>query len=809
LVGCDSPETATSALASGRAARVLSHTVSRPALVLAAGVAFGALLGEDLGSRAAAVLVGLASCLISLALVGREARWGWRCLRATAVALGAAGASIDTAAYDRTPLAAWAATGQGEDTPLEIVGRAAMDSRLVEERALLVIDVERGSLQGRAVEVRGRVRVDVGGSSGALKVLQGETIGLFATLKSPRGALNPGVTDASVVARRAGVHAYGSCKSRLLLRRVTTASRMPLVHAIARCREWGRERIEALLPAGEEATLVKAMVLGDRSGMDRSTAEAFRMAGTYHVLAISGAQVALLAGLLVLALSRLGASPSWVAVLTSTVLALYAGFVGGDVPVVRAAVMATVLLLGRAFDLDADGANLLGLAGGILLVVRPAWVFDVGFQLSFVATLGLIVWAPPLIRLMPRWPLRLEVGLAASLAAQAPLTPLLLLHFHRLPLASLFLNLAAVPLSSAVFLAGLCVLAASLVCPPLAPTVADIAWLAAHALLRSAEAATLMPGLDLRLPAPSFAALTAYVSGLALLGGCGAARRGLALLGVGCALLVAGPGVSLADGRLHLAMLDVGTADCLVVHSPSGRTWVVDVGGYAGRLEPGEASVGPYLWWRGVRRIDRLLLTHAHFDHTAGAPFLVRTFRPREIWEGVSPLSSAEARRLERGAAAARASRVCVYRGVATTWDGVDVKVLWPQGGRRPTRVENNQSVVVAMGFGTVTLLLAGDVGTDIERQIDRPRCQVVKVPHHGSRSSSSPEFVCDIRPRLALVSVGRGRTGFPSHEVLERYVRAGAVVLRTDRDGAILASTDGSRLWVRTERDGRERRLL
>ena len=149
-----------------------------------------------------------------------------------------------------------------------------------------------------------------------------------------------------------------------------------------------RERLTEILLPGPERGLVLAMVLGDRSELDEETAEAFRASGTYHVLALSGAQVALVAGLIVGALRWLRVGPGLEAVLASAAVWFYALLVGGDVPIVRAALMASAVLAGRAFDLAGEAANLLGLAALALLVVRPAWALDVGFQLSFGATLG-------------------------------------------------------------------------------------------------------------------------------------------------------------------------------------------------------------------------------------------------------------------------------------------------------------------------------------------------------------------------------------------------------------------------------------
>ena len=224
--------------------------------------------------------------------------------------------------------------------------------------------------------------------------------------------------------------------------------------AAARARQWARGRILAVVPSGAEQALVRAMVLGDRAGLDDDTAEAFRIAGTYHVLALSGAQVALIAALLTALARRAVGSPAWSGLMVAGALAFYAQLVGGDVPIVRATVMAVVLLAGRALALDADGANLLGLAAVVLEVHRPSAVGDVGFQLSFAATLGLIVFTRPLLARAPALPLGLHVALAGSLAAQAPLVPLLAAHFHRVAPAALLLNLVAVPLSAGVLLAG-------------------------------------------------------------------------------------------------------------------------------------------------------------------------------------------------------------------------------------------------------------------------------------------------------------------------------------------------------------------
>ncbi len=260
--------------------------------------------------------------------------------------------------------------------------------------------------------------------------------------------------------------------------------------------------------------------------------------------------------------------------------------------------MAIVLLAGRALALDADGANLLGLAAVVLQVHRPSAVGDVGFQLSFAATLGLIVFTRPLLARAPALPLGLHVALAGSLAAQAPLVPLLAAHFHRVAPAALLLNLVAVPLSAGVLLAGATAVGVSAFSDGAGAIAGALAWMLAHALLASGEVVRQFPALDHRMPDPSIAAAALYACGLIVLA-VRPGRRAVLLTLAGLAGVMAGRG-PVADGRVHVTILDVGQGDSIVVRSPRGRAWVVDAGPAFGSRDMGESVVAPYLWSHGL-----------------------------------------------------------------------------------------------------------------------------------------------------------------------------------------------------------------
>jgi competence protein ComEC len=780
----------------------------RPARpLLAVGVAFagGALVGQAATILAPLLLALATACLVSALAATRLSRIA---VMAAAFAGGAGAAGIERAAHEQTPLRMWVAKAEAGETPVLVTGVAAADALDAQGRRSVVLDVETLTIGGTEQRMAGRARIEVAGMAppeGAprFEIADGDRLAVWTALRPPRGFGNPGSFDVAAHARRQGIHALGYCKSARLGRVLGPADVGWLRAAASRVRRWARGAFEAYMLPGPEQGLARAMVLGDRTGVDAETADAFRVAGTYHILAISGAQVALLAGILAVLLARVQAGPSVSAVAIPLSLAFYAQLVGGDAPVVRAAVMAGVLVVGRALDLDADLANLLGLAALALLVHRPSAIADVGFQLSFGATLGILLLTPVLVERLPTLPLRLELALAASLAAQAAITPLLVLHFNRLAPAALILNLVAVPLSAAVLLTGALVLVAALLLPVLAPWMGDVAWIAAHALLVSGEPGR-WPPLDVRAPAPGALAVAVHLAGLILLQG----RRvvaGLTLVLAGAAAFVVGPG-AVADGRMALTVLDVGQGDCLVLRSPRGRSWLVDAGGgFDSRFDPGEAVVGPYLWSQGMRRLEGVVVTHAHPDHVGGVPFLLRGFGIGEVWEGVAPRHDRGYHKLNAALKEAAVRRRTVRRGVVTTWDGVVIRVVWPEpSGGPPWSTRNDDSVVLDVSYGDVHFLLAGDIEDGAESRLPPARAQVLKVPHHGSKSSTSPGFIAAVGPRLAIVSAGyKNRFGHPHPTVVERLHRAGVRLYRTDRDGAVTVSTDGSAIWVRTFREG------
>jgi competence protein ComEC len=270
------------------------------------------------------------------------------------------------------------------------------------------------------------------------------------------------------------------------------------------------------------------------------------------------------------------------------------------------------------------------------------------------------------------------------------------------------------------------------------------------------------------------------------------------------------------DGLLHLTFLDVGQGDSLLLRFPRGSTMLVDAGGLAGSsgFDIGDRVVAPVLREKGIRQLDYVVLTHGDPDHIGGAAAIVREFRPREVWEGIPVPRFEPLTALRVEAQAARAHWRNVYRGSRLSVDGVDIEAVHPgPADWERQKVRNDDSVVLDVRWRDVSVLLTGDVSREVERTLVEATppapVRVLKVPHHGSLTSSSPEFLEAIQPQIAVFSAGRANHfGHPAPPVLQRYRDIGAAIFRTDQDGAITVDTDGHSIEVHTF-TGRTLRLV
>ena len=666
----------------------------------------------------------------------------------------------------------------------------------------------------------GGVTLSVGGSVPEERLLAWRArrvIEAPMTFRRPARFLNDGVPDFERELAIDGVTLLGTVKSGRLVEVVARGG--PLDELAADVRAHVRRALSRWVEPYDSvsAAIAAAVLIGDRTGLPDETRNALQAAGTYHVIAISGGNIAILAAVAGGLLAVCGIRGRLASVLAVAVLVAYAMVVTAGPSVWRATLMAIVYFTARAIDQRTPVWQAAAVAAAIEVVVRPLDVGDPGFILTFGATAALLEAARRGASLLPRsrvwsW---VVASVIASVAVEAALLPVSASAFSRVTSAGLALNLLAVPSMGVVQIAALIVALADQV-PMLALPAAWAAHAAAVTLVASAHLVTEAPWLTARVPPPSPALMLAYYLALTAL----VAVRGRLRIGAAIAFAMAltsiGTGVDVAGlirpdtapHVLRLTVFDVGQGESMLLETPSRRAILIDAGGApfgSGGLDIGHRVLAPALWARGIRSLDTLLVTHGDPDHLGGAMAVLEDFGPERLWEGVRVPQHMPTEALIDRAARHGISVEPQRAGRDLRIDGVRIRVLHPpQPDWERRRVRNDDSVVLEITYGDVALLLTGDIGAEVEQSIvpllTPARIRILKVAHHGSRTSSSQSLLDAWRPQVAVISCGRGnRFGHPAPEVLRRLEAIGATVLRTDRDGQITIETDGRSVRTRT----------
>jgi competence protein ComEC len=812
------------------------HVFVWPAAALVAGIASGLMLLVPPVPAACAMLAALAAAVRAFArhetrhvLVFVLAGWA-----AAGIALGSHAerlarepelrrAALAPGRAQNGDLASGDRHAAPRGRPVTLVGRLRSDASVSATGVGLALDVEQVESGPASVRVSGGAMLTVLGTLAADRASEwraGRRVRVRATVREPMRYLNPGVADLPLALARRGTVLVGSVKSAAL---VDVLARGPWFRErAASARQHVRRLVGASVGSWDagSAAVVTAILVGDRAGLDKRTERDLQDAGTYHVIAISGGNIAILAACL-LVMCRLLLVP-WRAGLAAVIAALvaYAELAGGGSSVARATTMAVVYLAARLVDQRTSVASALAVAAAIILAASPLALVDASFLLTFGATTAIVIGVPRVMAYVggPRLIRSATALFAASAATEAALLPLGPLFFSRLTLAGLVFNFAAVPLMSVVQIGGMVAVGLAALAPSLAHPAGWVPYEAARALVSSAALVHLVPWVAWRVPAPAPWLLVVYYGALVALVTARtwvrftvpwhrAARRVVVVSWAAAAGLIAAAPVSVRSdaGRLRVTVLDVGQGDATIVQLPSGRTLLVDAGGLGGtaRFDVGERVVAPALWQLGVRRLDVLALTHGDADHVGGAGAVVEAFHPREIWEGVPVRRDPALSSLAALADARRIARRTVQVGDLLR-DGAVAIRAWhpPPPDWERQRVRNDDSLVLEIRYGDVSVVLPGDIGAAIEetlvRQIPGAPTRILKAAHHGSASSSSKRFLEALRPQIVIVSCGRGNLfGHPHPAVLARYRATGTRIYRTDEQGAIAIETDGRHVRV------------
>ena len=774
-------------------ARAVDARLLAPAIAAWAG-ALAVLLGsgwlDGPGQRRLAVVVAVIVAAVAVAVVvgvlARRASRGVGLTASLGLAAGIVAAALQVQALNADPVAAWASTGRNADVvaeitsePLPSAGPAwqTQGQSLVRMRTLTVaVDDE-------------HVRVDLPAVVGMPS---------DAVARAPIGTR---------VRLRGSLHATSSTDAAFMLRaRDVRVERPPgPVDAAANALRAGLVRaLEPVDPGA--ASLVNGLAVGGTALMPALLEQDMRTVGLSHLTAVSGGNVSIILGAILLIAGLLRAPLGVRIALAVLGLGFFIVLVRPQPSVVRAAVMGAIAVIAMSTGGRRSGPSVLAVAVLVLVVLSPPLAVSWGFALSVMATAGIVLLAPAIeerLRL-PHAPPVVVKAVALTTAAQLMTAPLIVAMGATIGWVALPANLLAAPAVAPVTILGLLAALASVVSPSLAGALAAVAavpaawvaWVAQWTASLPGAVAPIPPGATGVLMLAALAVMSVVAVKMARMGGPRPLHRRLSgVLAVALVIVVAIVVVANTRGRMPdgwlLIACDVGQGDALVLRSAAGSTVLVDAG-------PDPTTVDRCLTDAGVGAIDVVVLSHYDSDHIGG---LAGALHGRNVAKViVSPVTD-EAERVDDVRALLAALVVVPARqGMQVTLDGLTMQVLWPAGVPSGSgSVQNDGSVVVLADVDGVTMLLTGDIEQAAQAKVARlvpvSGVDVVKVPHHGS-ANLDPALAAATHPRVAVFSVGADNDyGHPTQKALSVWASTGAVLARTDEQGAlaVIKEPDGT----------------
>jgi competence protein ComEC len=751
---------------------VIAHFLDRYAPHALAGVLCTALaVATTVRASSSALLAGaLLAAVASVLVSGRRARLG-----VLACALGMAGlwwGSVRLDALDRsvlvprigeTGLGVLEITGPARRTPYRLRIPARMRSfRTIplRESVLLELPLGRAPPQGALIETRVEVREPRGPSDGF----------------DERGFLHRRGGEWKIVGRRGGLAGVAD-----RIRRTLATSIAPGL-------------------TGERRAVLAGLVLGEEEGLSESLRDDFRSSGLYHLLAVSGQNVAFVAGGVIVVAWLLGISRLVAEVGALGAICAYVLAVGWQPSVVRAGVAGALASLAWLAARPRDRWYFLLLGAALLLAWNPYGLYEPGFQLSFAAVAAIFVLVPRVERVLAGYPVpeKLATVVAVSGACGLVTAPILLFQFGSVPVYSVLSNALAAPVVGLSFSLALVTALLDHVLPSAAPAAAWVnGWLAAW-VAWCARAVGGLPGAEVGSGMALGVAAALAVAAAAWIRLPRWRRPGFAVL-VGLAALIVGAWhirpqeVRPPPAGLRVTVLDVGQGDAILLEVREGAV-LVDQG-------PPEADVDDQLRRLGVRRVALAVLTHPQRDHVGGAPDLLRRLRVDRILDPRIPGESPDEDAALEEAAERRVPIVTARAGLVFRLGQLRLRVLWPSVEPPAGQDPNLFATVLLASYGGVDVLLPADAESPVTLPLNPPPVEILKVAHHGSADDGLPRLLALTRPQIAVISCGRGNDyGHPTPSTMAALESArGLDVFRTDRDGSVVIESDGRRITTST----------
>jgi len=657
--------------------------------------------------------------------------------------------------------------------------------------------------QGNMVKVNHKIKITVYGKSQLYKY--GDILKIRGTLVLPKAARNPGGFNYQLYLKINGINAliYTDASNVQKVGKVKTSILKNLVYNL----DSGIKHVYYATMSRREAGVLTSMIIGDRSGLEEDIQEDFVKSGVMHILAISGFNIAVILYFANFLLSQVKSGLKYLFLIILVVF--YAIMAGGSPSVTRAALMAVIYLIGKMIGRNSDPLNSLSLSAFIILLINPLMLFDIGFQLSYMATLSLIIFYPIIMKKMPMFiPNKISEIVAGSISSQLIIVPLFTNYFYGVSLVSIFTNLIVIPLSSLLIPLGLLSGFLGFLNLKLAFIINLINSNIIRVIIYITDAFSTL----------NFAYFGFYMTPLLIFGYYlilimflfkpnKTIKKLTAVFLIFIVLFFVFS--SFKKEYMEITFLDVGQGDSIFIKTPGNRNVLIDGGGIPdykeSSFDTGQSILIPFLYKNGVKGIDVLVLTHSHDDHLKGLISVLDEMRVNMVFTGPYNQKSEQYDKFLQSIRKKNIDFKYLRKGDKIVLDeGLYVYVLNP--GDKPfvntSSDMNNNSLVLKIVYRDISLLLTGDIEREAEDELLKSDVfldsDIIKVAHHGSAFSSSPSFIEKVSPIISVIEVGYNNYGQPDDDVVRR-LEAISTVFRTDKDGAVMLKTDGHFIYAET----------
>ncbi|SMC93586.1 DNA internalization-related competence protein ComEC/Rec2 [Sporomusa malonica] len=697
------------------------------------------------------------------------------------------------------------------DTVPEITG---VDEYTKQVRYVVQVEKVKPEQEGIAVRASGKVRLSAQYKDKKIKpAAYGERIVVYGKVLELHGYNNPGQIDMTVALKRQNIMARMSAQGQAI-KVISVSNTYSWRVALAGWQDGIVKALQKVMPVNDAAILT-AVLFGGYEGINKNVIDDFATTGLIHILSVSGAHIALVAGLIRWFGSRLRLGSLATISIAALTIILYAVMSGLTPPVIRSAIMGLISLMAVILGRENYAPAALAITALGMLVYQPLLLYDISFQLSFGATAGLVFLYQRTVDYLARFPAWIAGPLAVTLSAQLGVLPLIAWYFNNFPVISFAANIIILPVVELVIILGL----AGVIIYTIVPAVGNIIFVISSLLIGLVMMLTALlasvPYSSMYIPSVGITGSAAYYFVLAWVYG----WRPLHMPGPGqlvekwpraCSFTVfLFIGIFLAitwyPRPLTVHFIDVGQGDATLVITPRGKGVLVDTGGSFGssNFDIGERVVAPYLKHYGVTAVDYLILTHGHQDHAGGAAGVAGDIRINKVMLAREEHSPAVQALLRTKPAIAV---IPAYTGQSFQLDGVVFRLEQAVGDSETSRRGangNEVSSVIRVSYGQHSFLITGDLEAQGEAMLlakGVPPCTVLKVGHHGAKTSTTVPFLQTISPKFAVISVGYGnRFGHPHSDTIKRLAEMNTLVYRTDKQGAIVFKSDGKNIEVNT----------